>query len=217
MYICLSGAVRFNNFAYARFLIVRSSAASRYIDRYSRSSLDGAGMMDDAPIRSREAAVAASTTQAERSERTRAALLSAAEAVFARDGFEASRIEDIAAEAGRSRGAFYANFVNKTEVFLALRSIAMRRRAGEVRDLFERFPEPAARDRAILHSIAKQLCDTPSLLLQIEFKLFALRHPEMLADLSERHLEASTVIHRETLKDCSTSAGRRDASHYHGD
>jgi AcrR family transcriptional regulator len=158
-------------------------------------------MMDDAPIRSREAAVAASTTQAERSERTRAALLSAAEAVFARDGFEASRIEDIAAEAGRSRGAFYANFVNKTEVFLALRSIAMRRRAGEVRDLFERFPEPAARDRAILHSIAKQLCDTPSLLLQIEFKLFALRHPEMLADLSERHLEASTVIHRETLKD----------------
>jgi AcrR family transcriptional regulator len=139
--------------------------------------------------------------QALRSERTRAALLAAAEIVFARDGFEASRIEDIAAQAGRSRGAFYANFANKTEVFLALRTIAMRRRAKEVRELFEQVPEPHARDRAIFRQIAHQLRDTRSLLLQIEFKLFAVRHPEMLAELSERHIEASTTIHTETLKD----------------
>src|SRR5258708_35077140 len=52
---------------------------------------------------------------------TRKALLEAACHVFVRDGFEASRIEDIAAEAGRSRGAFYVNFANKAEAFLALR------------------------------------------------------------------------------------------------
>src|SRR5260370_14549475 len=52
---------------------------------------------------------------------TRRALLEAAMNVFVRDGFEASRIEDIAAEAGRSRGAFYVNFSNKAEAFFALR------------------------------------------------------------------------------------------------
>jgi len=51
----------------------------------------------------------------------RKALLEAAMNVFVRDGFEASRIEDIAAEAGRSRGAFYVNFSNKAEAFFALR------------------------------------------------------------------------------------------------
>lgn len=49
---------------------------------------------------------------------TREALLAAACKIFVRDGFEASRIEDIAAEAGRSRGAFYVNFSNKAEAFL---------------------------------------------------------------------------------------------------
>jgi DNA-binding transcriptional regulator YbjK len=38
-------------------------------------------------------------------------------------------------------------------------------------------------------------------LLQIEFKLFALRHPEMLAELAEKHLEASTSINRQELSD----------------
>src|SRR5258705_9467734 len=58
---------------------------------------------------------------------TRKALLAAAFNVFVRDGFEASRIEDIAAEAGRSRGAFYVNFSNKAEAFFALREQQFRR------------------------------------------------------------------------------------------
>ena len=37
-----------------------------------------------------------------------------------RDGFEAARIEDIAAASGHTRGAFYANFETKEDLFLAL-------------------------------------------------------------------------------------------------
>ncbi|MEG9437847.1 TetR/AcrR family transcriptional regulator [Edaphobacter sp. HDX4] len=139
--------------------------------------------------------------QALRTERTRAALLKSAEDVFARDGFEASRIEDIATEAGRSRGAFYANFANKTEVFLALRTVVLGRQLGEVRDIFKEIQAPEALDRAIYTRIAQQVRDTKSILLEIEFKLFALRHPEMLAELSERHFEASISSHREGFKD----------------
>jgi AcrR family transcriptional regulator len=144
---------------------------------------------------------ASSSRQLERSERTRSELLRAAETIFVRDGFEASRIEDIAAEAGRSRGAFYANFESKTEVFLALRSLAVRRRAREIRQRIEKVSGQQERYDAVIRYMLEQICDTQTLLLQIEFKLFALRHPDMLIELSEKHLEASTSINRQELAD----------------
>jgi len=139
--------------------------------------------------------------QAMKSERTRAELLRAAEMIFARDGFEASRIEDIAAEAGRSRGAFYANFASKTEVFLALRSLATRRNARALRERIENVTDEEERYQAITRYILEQICDTQTQLLQIEFKLFALRHPRMLAELAEKHLEASASVNRQELSD----------------
>jgi AcrR family transcriptional regulator len=136
-----------------------------------------------------------------KSERTRTELLRAAEVVFARDGFEASRIEDIAAEAGRSRGAFYANFANKTEVFLALRTLATRRRARALRERIQDVKDEAKRYNATINYIVEQICDSQTQLLQIEFKLFALRHPELLAELAEKHLEASTSVNQQELSD----------------
>jgi len=51
---------------------------------------------------------------------TRKQLLRSARAVFARDGFEHSCIEEIAAKAGKTRGAFYDNFSGKEDVFFAI-------------------------------------------------------------------------------------------------
>ena len=50
---------------------------------------------------------------------TRAALLRAAAAVFARDGYEGASIADIAAEAGTSSGPIYVHFGSKAELFAA--------------------------------------------------------------------------------------------------
>lgn len=50
-------------------------------------------------------------------ERTRARLLAAAERVFSRDGFSASRIVDITKEAGLSQGSFYTYFTSKEDIF----------------------------------------------------------------------------------------------------
>ncbi len=47
-------------------------------------------------------------------------MIRAAEKIFARDGFEAAKLEEIAAEAGYTRGAFYANFDSKEDLFFAL-------------------------------------------------------------------------------------------------
>ncbi len=51
---------------------------------------------------------------------TRKELLRSARAIFARDGFEHARIEDIAIKASKTRGAFYDNFKDKEDVFCAI-------------------------------------------------------------------------------------------------
>ncbi len=149
----------------------------------------------------KSSALATTKQQALKSERTRAELLRAAEFIFARDGFEASRIEDIAAEADRSRGAFYANFASKTEVFLTLRALATRRHAKALRERIQKIEDVDGRYQAIIRYIVEQIGDTQTQLLEIEFKLFALRHPEMLAELAAKHLEASTTVNRQELSD----------------
>lgn len=56
--------------------------------------------------------------------RTRAALVAAARTVFERDGFLASRLTDITAEAQCSTGTFYTYFVSKEEIFMAVMEAA---------------------------------------------------------------------------------------------
>jgi AcrR family transcriptional regulator len=59
-------------------------------------------------------------TRAESRQRTRKALLDAAARVFVRRGFQGSSVEEITAEAGYTRGAFYSNFSSKNELFVEL-------------------------------------------------------------------------------------------------
>ena len=59
-------------------------------------------------------------SKARHSEQTRSRLLQAAEKIFARDGFEAAKLEEIAAAAGYTRGAFYSNFDGKSELLIEL-------------------------------------------------------------------------------------------------
>lgn len=56
----------------------------------------------------------------EDAEKTRESLLDAAEAVFLRKGVAASTLEDIAKEAGVTRGAIYWHFENKIAIFRAM-------------------------------------------------------------------------------------------------
>jgi len=51
---------------------------------------------------------------------TRSKLLESARIVVAREGYENASIDRITDEAGFSKGAFYSNFDNKEEIFLAL-------------------------------------------------------------------------------------------------
>jgi AcrR family transcriptional regulator len=59
-------------------------------------------------------------SRAERQQQTRQDLLDAAARVFVRRGFQGSSVEEISAEAGYTRGAFYSNFSSKEELFVEL-------------------------------------------------------------------------------------------------
>jgi len=136
------------------------------------------GLARGARIRSR---------QAERTEATRRKLLAAAERIFARDGFEAARLEDIAAGAGYTRGAFYANFGGKEEIFFALLEQWVRQRIDSITAVLRKQKTPHQKLAALRKHYAEIAKDRRLVLISVEFKLFALRHPEAHARLRDRH------------------------------
>jgi AcrR family transcriptional regulator len=60
------------------------------------------------------------TSRQERRAQTRAALLDAAERLWARRGIRGASLDEIAAQAGMTKGAVYSNFTGKTDLILAL-------------------------------------------------------------------------------------------------
>lgn len=63
-------------------------------------------------------------TKAEQAVRTRRSLLEAAVRLYYERGFAAVSLDDIAAEAGVTKGAVYAHFANKEELVVAVMSMA---------------------------------------------------------------------------------------------
>jgi AcrR family transcriptional regulator len=130
---------------------------------------------------------------------TRRKLLDAALRVFARHGFEAARIEDIAAEAGHTRGAFYANFDTKEDLFFALLEKHASERLLGLQRRLEECPTLADRMRIMRVFYLERLTDRTSMLLTLEFKLFALRHPKMRARLAAAHRRIRASLKYEAL------------------
>jgi AcrR family transcriptional regulator len=135
----------------------------------------------------------------QRTEATRRKLLAAALRVFARDGFEAARIEDIAAESGHSRGAFYANFDTKEDLFFALLEKHASERLMDLQQRLEKCRDPRDRMPVLRTFYLARATDRQSMLLMLEFKLFALRHPKMRARLAAAHRRIRASLKYEAL------------------
>lgn len=64
--------------------------------------------------------IPADSPRKQRKARTREKILAAGKALFERDGYKAATIRGIAAEAGMSTGAVFANFTDKDDLYVAL-------------------------------------------------------------------------------------------------
>jgi AcrR family transcriptional regulator len=126
-------------------------------------------------------------TQEARTAATRRKLIAAAARIFARDGFEAARLEDIAAAAGYTRGALYANFRDKEDLFFALLEEWIGERVSELDELLRKEARnPPAKLRTLRSYYAQCAKDRRLVLLSLEFTLYAIRHPAAHARLRAR-------------------------------
>lgn len=130
---------------------------------------------------------------------TNARILDAALEVFSELGFENTQLDQVAARAGCSRGAIYAQYASKEEVFLALmehrihtKFVAMFSKVKEEQALSKRV--------AILREwIVAQTCDPSWGTLTLEFKLYAVRRPESKARLLKLYDELFSDFTNELL------------------
>lgn len=112
-----------------------------------------------------------------RTRETRALLLRAAEKIFVRDGFEKADLSEIASAAGRTKGAIYAHFKSKEDLFVAL--FEQRTRVGIARfDEMRADSKNLKQNRLLLRNLVLSVLDDREwLLLLLEFKLYAIRNP----------------------------------------
>ncbi len=123
----------------------------------------------------------------QRTEATRLKLLKSGRRIFAREGFEAARIEDIAAQTGYTRGAFYAHFKSKEDLFFALLEQQMKEHVQNVRALLERCSSLEERVESMRNYYVERVTDRQWVMLMLEFKLFAVRHRNMRPKLAQTH------------------------------
>jgi AcrR family transcriptional regulator len=126
----------------------------------------------------------------EKKAETRARLLEAAESVFARRGFHAASVEEVAEEAGFSTGAVYSNFGGKEDLFLALWDSALEGALRVVDETFgsERRPFEERLREASEYSESKLFGEgrTEPFLLFVEFWAQAVRDPDLRPALAAR-------------------------------
>jgi len=113
-----------------------------------------------------------------RTEETQSRILDAAEAVFSEQGFDKTQLEEVAARAGYTRGAIYAHYASKEDLFLALMEQRVLTRFNRVRQAIEAEPLVSRRPEIFRQWIAAQADDHTWGTLILEFKLYALRRPE---------------------------------------
>ncbi|MDA4845472.1 TetR/AcrR family transcriptional regulator [Hoeflea poritis] len=107
-------------------------------------------------------------------------VLDAALTLFARNGFAATKVEDIASEAGLSKGAIYRYFPSKEDIFESLVKRAIAPIADRTEDLARTSHEdPAVLLKAVLSVIAARLSDPDTMALPRIVLQEAGRFPEL--------------------------------------
>jgi AcrR family transcriptional regulator len=154
-----------------------------------------------------------------RRELTRTALIDAAADVFAKRGFHAASLEEIAETAGFTRGAIYKNFENKEELFYAVIERRIEAQLSRFREVLSE-DRAAAMDPARLAAIWQEQLgfDNEWLTLDLEFRLYAMRnddackrwvaHERELRSLVARFIEEQQKsLGTSTAIDADTMAG----------
>ncbi|MGH2834095.1 MAG: TetR/AcrR family transcriptional regulator [Solirubrobacteraceae bacterium] len=146
-------------------------------------------------------------TQQQRRERTRRALIEAAAEVFAREGFAAARVEEIAERAHLTTGALYAHFQSKQGLFLAVFDEFAAMRVQEVKHSSTDGETGTLTPAAGADQWMGRLDEAPwRFWLHLEFAHYASRDPE----LRERFALSTSAVRLAIQQVIEAHAARND-------
>ncbi|MEW6978430.1 TetR/AcrR family transcriptional regulator [Bacillus pumilus] len=134
-------------------------------------------------------------TQKERKEETRKLLLKSAVENFAKYGFHGVSIDKMTEHAGFSKGAFYAHFHSKEEIFLALLEEQMQLHVEKINAFLAEKPSllhlPEKMNQYSLYILEANRTWS---LLNMEFLLYAMRNEEVRYKWSDMILQSVKQI-----------------------
>lgn len=129
---------------------------------------------------------------------TRERLLDAAATVFAQHGYHRTAVDEIAEQAGASKGSLYFHFASKEELFLAVAERRLERLTSAWQSAASASTPPISIDdlvqaweRRFLDQLAP---DQPWAMLVLEFYLYAARDATLRARLAEYRAASRALI-----------------------
>jgi AcrR family transcriptional regulator len=143
-------------------------------------------------------------SRAERRERTRQELVSAAEACFVSRGFHASSVDEVAERAGYTKGAVYSNFAAKEDLFFAVYQRRVEQVLTEVVPGLRQVGAERAFDQLATGAIQRRDRDDGWRAVFFEFWAQVVRHPELrdrFAAIHARFLEPLAEAVRQLADD----------------
>ena len=127
-------------------------------------------------------------TRKEKQAHTRACLMHSAAKLFTKRGLEQASIEDVAEDAGFTKGAFYANFRSKEELFLAMLDERFGERIEEIEHVIAGEGSATEKARRAGDDFAQMLAADPEWeRLFFEFTAYAGRNDEFRQELMTRY------------------------------
>jgi AcrR family transcriptional regulator len=116
---------------------------------------------------------------------TRSSLMQSAARIFCKRGLERASIDEVAEDAGYTKGAFYANFKSKEELFLAMLDERFASRIEETDRAFSDAESPPLQARHAAAAFAGSLRPEDERLF-LEFASYALRNESFREELLTR-------------------------------
>jgi AcrR family transcriptional regulator len=126
-------------------------------------------------------------TRKEKQAHTRFCLMESAAKVFARRGLQQASIDEVAGDAGFTKGAFYANFKSKEELFLAMLDERFAQRIEQIDRVWSSEGDLRDKARQAGQDFADYLSDEEWSRLFFEFAAYAARNEDFRQELVTRY------------------------------
>ncbi len=125
-------------------------------------------------------------TRREKQQRTRKSLIKAASEMFCQRGLDGASIDEVAQAAGYTKGAFYANFKSKEELFLVMLDERFSEELERLDGLLAGTDEPEEEAAAAAADFISFATDEAWQRLSVQFLAYAARNEEFRQELATR-------------------------------